>query len=278
MEGKNQLQLVSFYGDQIEAIQGRDGRIYVAVKRVCENLGIDFSRQIRKLREHAWSGMVEMSTPDLRGREQVTCVIPLDSLPMWMVTIHEGKVSPEIREKLRQYQLEARDVLAKHFLGDRAATPAVAANVDPRLAQWELINNLIHQQIEAERRLGSVESAASLTAARVNDLDSDHSQLHLTVTHLTSELENLKCSAMATSGYRSLSSWAREHGIRLSPERSRAEGSVIKSIALNMGIKPVKLPGGGYRPINGYPRAVADVWLANYIHRENERHPKLFHA
>jgi hypothetical protein len=123
MDSHRQIDHVQFHEDQIEAIRGQDGKGYVVVRRICENLGIDFSTQTRRLRSSRWAGIVMMTTPDHKGVEQTYAVIPSDSVPMWLATINESKVAERVRSKLVRYQLEVRDVLARHFLA--AAAPVI---------------------------------------------------------------------------------------------------------------------------------------------------------
>jgi hypothetical protein len=70
-----------------------------------------------KLKGESWAGTVIMTVPDSRGMEQEIAFIPWECVPKWMVLIHEGKVAPRLRPKLRHYKAEARDVLARAFLG-----------------------------------------------------------------------------------------------------------------------------------------------------------------
>jgi hypothetical protein len=54
---------VPFHGDSIEAAcDTRDGSFHVSIRPVSENLDIDFSRQLRKLKEYHWATVVIMST------------------------------------------------------------------------------------------------------------------------------------------------------------------------------------------------------------------------
>lgn len=84
----------------IDAMQLEDGRIMVSLKRVCEALGVSYPRQYRKLMECTWAGVAFMATPDERGRPQRLAMIDLESLPMWLVTIHPSKVAFGVRAKL----------------------------------------------------------------------------------------------------------------------------------------------------------------------------------
>jgi hypothetical protein len=108
-----------FQGDELQVIPA-EGTVHVVIRRVCEALGVDFSRQLRKLKEDPASCVVMMSMqiPGDDQRREVAC-LDLRSLPLWLATIHPSKVAPELRPKLVAYKLEAAEVLAEHFLGRR---------------------------------------------------------------------------------------------------------------------------------------------------------------
>ena len=67
MDGHNsgrEIEKVWFHGAEIEAIKNLDGKPYVVIRRICENLGVDFSGQLAKLKSAKWSGVEIISTPD----------------------------------------------------------------------------------------------------------------------------------------------------------------------------------------------------------------------
>lgn len=113
---------VPFHGDTITAIETPDG-VMVAVKPICERLGIDWKSQHRKLASETRWGMVIMWIPSAGGMQETTC-IPVSLLAAWLFTIHPNKVKPEVREGLEQYQAEAAQVLDRHFRLRAAETSA----------------------------------------------------------------------------------------------------------------------------------------------------------
>lgn len=110
-----------FHGDELDVIQ-RNGTAYVAVRRVCEALGIDESGQRRKLTEKTWA-CAEFISAQMPGDDQARefFCLPFDSLPMWLATIEPSRVAEHVRPKLELYQRECARVLADHFLGRRGA-------------------------------------------------------------------------------------------------------------------------------------------------------------
>lgn len=158
-----------FDGDTLNVIVPADeeptrDNIRVVIRRVCEVLGVDFSSQLQKLKEAAWGGVGEITTPSAGGPQR-TQTIPLKALPMWLARLNPGKVRPELRAKIIRYQCEAADALADHFLGHRelAALHSHFAYAAP-LADWRLMR---------ERRLN-----AKLLLAEARETDDPSLRAH----------------------------------------------------------------------------------------------------
>lgn len=45
----NELKEVDFYGDKLTAVKGEDGKTYVGLRQMVENLGLDVSSQTAKV-------------------------------------------------------------------------------------------------------------------------------------------------------------------------------------------------------------------------------------
>jgi hypothetical protein len=109
------LAIVPFHGDELLASKDERG-VWVPIKRVCEALEIDESRQRRKLAGKAWAVADMKSATGSDGKSYEMFCVHIDSLPMWLATIETTKVKPSARKKLERYQCEAAQVLADHFL------------------------------------------------------------------------------------------------------------------------------------------------------------------
>jgi hypothetical protein len=140
-ESGGPIELIRFHDDQIAGIKGQNGKPYVVVKRICENLGVAFACQLRNLTTtHAhWAGVTIMMTPDERGSLQEHTVMPIDRVPMWLTQIKLSKIAPERREKLKLYQIEAADVLANHYLG--TGQKATSTSTLELILQQQMIAN-----------------------------------------------------------------------------------------------------------------------------------------
>lgn len=113
---------VPFDGDTL-FLAGIDGEPYVPVRPISDALGLSWARQFRKLKddEQRWS-VALMATETPVGLRTAIC-IPLRKVFGWLMTIHPGRVKPEVRDKLRRYQEECDDALWAYWNDGVAVNP-----------------------------------------------------------------------------------------------------------------------------------------------------------
>ena len=257
-----QLVSVPFYGDTILAVRSGD-KVMVSVKRICESLDVNFSTQTRKLNSCHWAGVVEMTIPDSKGVEQSYAMISADSLPMWLVTIHPNKIAEQARPKLRAYQLEARDVLAKHFMPvvapvAVAPTKSTTSTLD-LLSMGRLLIGSLEKQVELEQSVVVVQTEQVQLRA---ELEATRSELALAKADSARAVRTVT----SESGYFTLVTWAEQHGVYLTPPNDSLEGKVVKAMCLDRGISPGQWKGPRYS-VGTYPEHILYLWLDNYRSR-----------
>lgn len=117
---------VCFKNKKIRAIE-ENGKVYVAVKDICNNLGMDLKQhkaQKLKLRNDGLlKGGIKLYPLESNGGIQETMLLELDYLPIWLAKINPARFSDELKKELMDYQLKAKDVLAEAFLGKRRMYP-----------------------------------------------------------------------------------------------------------------------------------------------------------
>lgn len=110
-------KIVKFNNQQVPVFFHND-KPYVAMKPICENIGLDWVSQHKRLkRNHVLnSTMVIMTIVAQDSKEREAVCLPLGFLNGWLLGVDANKVKPEIKETLVKYQLECYDVLYKHFM------------------------------------------------------------------------------------------------------------------------------------------------------------------
>ena len=139
---------VKFHDQEIQVLS-HEGKPYVAMKPICENIGLDWRAQRQRiLRNEVLKSTVVMITTvaeDGKNRE-LTC-LPIGYLNGWLAGIEINRVKPEIREVLRLYQMECYDVLYNHFLPEVAKEHPNTITAEQQYEIKSLVN-------EASRKTG----------------------------------------------------------------------------------------------------------------------------
>ncbi len=187
--------LVPFHGHQLLTIN--DGNsIRVAMKPICEAIGLDWSAQFRRIERHPVLGTcVAMMATQLPGESQSREIVtlPLDYLNGWLFGIDTNRVKPEIRDLLIDYQRECFAALAAYWHQGIASNPRARATTIPQLlASHRHIQTLLkelkrqplpvlrvvlHSQLEQACRLISIPCPA-LEAIGMNAAP-DHESPHI---------------------------------------------------------------------------------------------------
>lgn len=118
---------IDLFGDSVMAAKDKDGNIWAGIRWFCYGLGMSegqMKRQIKNIKEDTilGKGGSKFVLPTGNGVQEVFC-LKIDFLPLWLtrisITPNMRKEHPELAEKLLDYQLKAKDILADAFLPRR---------------------------------------------------------------------------------------------------------------------------------------------------------------
>lgn len=89
----------------------------VAVKPVCEILGVAYQSQQAKLKEHpVFSSVITLSvTTGSDGKQYEMLCIPFKFFAGWLFGINPDNVKEEARESIMQFQLKCNEILYEYF-------------------------------------------------------------------------------------------------------------------------------------------------------------------
>lgn len=151
------ITTVDFYDDVLFAVERDDG-VYVAVKPICDTLGLRWRKQQERLRRDPIlsKGITMVVMPSVGGMQETTC-LRLELVNGWLFTIDESRVKDDLtREKVLRYKEECYRVLFQHFF-DKAATRVLGDDED---AQRSVSSKL--QEIREARQIFGSQAAAQL--------------------------------------------------------------------------------------------------------------------
>lgn len=114
---------VEFYGDELTAVKGDDGHIYVSIRHMCDALGLSRPAQVRRIKRNTiladgLEGGAILAPPSSDGRgggRQEIILLRVDLVPLWLTGINIKSVKEDLQAKLQKYQREAAKVLWEAF-------------------------------------------------------------------------------------------------------------------------------------------------------------------
>lgn len=111
---------IPFHGTNIQSVE-IDGNPHIVLKPMVESIGMDYSRQLQKLKGKSWATMGMTATVGADGKSREMTVIDLRTLTMWLATIDENRVSEEARPLVVAYQSEVARCHRPNRWGGRPA-------------------------------------------------------------------------------------------------------------------------------------------------------------
>ena len=122
---------VDVLGDSIMAAKDEEGNVWEGIRWFCQGLGFSkgqIDRQIKNIQKDTAlsKGASNLTLPTNGGKQEVFC-IKLDFIPLWLakitITDKTRKEHPELADKLLEYQLRAKDILAEAFMPKQPKIP-----------------------------------------------------------------------------------------------------------------------------------------------------------
>lgn len=120
---------VDVLGDSIMAAKGVDGHVYAGVSYFCNALGMtkgQKDRQVTNIRtdEVLKRGCLKLEAGVLDPNNE-TIALRIDFIPLWLAKINITEKTrqerPDFADKLLEYQLKAKDILANAFIEKKTA-------------------------------------------------------------------------------------------------------------------------------------------------------------
>lgn len=110
-------EVIKIESGMIECPVVNDQR-YVAIKPVCEILGIDVDGQRQSIQTHPLYSSVAVLNPATGsdGKQYQMVCLPLKRFFLWLGGIHPNKVKEEARENVLRYQELISDILYEKFV------------------------------------------------------------------------------------------------------------------------------------------------------------------
>jgi len=163
------IKEVDFQGSTLMACEV-DEKIYAGVKWVCQGIGLSrgqINNEYNKIQEDLVlkQGARNLVLPTNGGHQDVLC-IELEFLPLWLakisITPKMQSENPFLVAKLVEYQLKAKDVLAKAFIENNQLS-----------SNLMFLQGILDGMKENELRVRKLEEESSLTNNKVVHLETE---------------------------------------------------------------------------------------------------------
>jgi hypothetical protein len=165
--------------NNVEIVLVENGEKMIAVKPICEALGISHKPQIERLNsDPILSSVVTLSmTTGADGKQYEMVTIPFKYVFGWLFRIDSRNVKEEAKEAVLKYQVECYDALYKHFTSYADFVEQKQSFIEEKLKAYEIAKanfnnaNKLMKDVERELKL-----ARELT---FSDYDAERRQLSL---------------------------------------------------------------------------------------------------
>ncbi len=154
----SQLGTVSFQGHDLTVITSATGEHLVAMKPICEAIGLQWEAQLKRIKRHpvltTCMSIMDIRMPGDDQRRELIC-LPLNHLNGWLFGVDASRVRPEIRERLVQYQRECFAALAAYWQQGEAVNPRRRKTAAPKALpglnpeQQNTLKTLVKARVEA---------------------------------------------------------------------------------------------------------------------------------
>ncbi|MEE9338532.1 MAG: phage antirepressor N-terminal domain-containing protein [Methylococcaceae bacterium] len=114
-----EMQSVSFQGSEILTVEV-DGTYYVAMKPVCESIGLNWHGQRQRISRHPILNPVAVmiTATGFDSKKYKMLMLPIKDMQGWLFTVDSNRVNPEIKDRLIAYQKECYEVLYDYWNKD----------------------------------------------------------------------------------------------------------------------------------------------------------------
>ena len=144
MSNQISTQTISFNNQSLITVE-QNGSHYVAMKPICENIGLSWEPQLLRIkRDNVLSStMIVMIIVAEDGKKREMICLPIEYLNGWLFGIDINRCKPEIRDTLIKYKKECYQALHDYWFNGKAERKTT---VDDRTGLRNAVNMLVSKK------------------------------------------------------------------------------------------------------------------------------------
>lgn len=111
------VKQVNFQNVNMTACKTTDDKVFVGIKSICDGLGVAYNGQTERINRDDVlpEGVRKIRIPTGSG-EQETNMLDIEYVPFFLIGIKSSMCRKEIRPRLKDFKLKAKEELAKAFI------------------------------------------------------------------------------------------------------------------------------------------------------------------
>lgn len=169
-----ELVHVPFHDDDVLLVN-MSGEPHVVLRPALENIGLDYSTQLKKLQGRSWATVGQCPTVGADGRIREMVTVDVRTFLMLLATVNESSVSDAIRPALIAYQREIADAINAYWTRGGMVNPR-STLAAPRLLSLDEAAATLRQQYGLAYTV--VDLTRAMRAAGITRLSGGPKQAH----------------------------------------------------------------------------------------------------
>ena len=123
-------RLFKEWGISVTFVRTEDNAVYVSVRQLCVELGIDGGKQIKKLEADPdfASGLAELPVPTAGGMQKMVCIRKRE-MAWWLINLNDSHCKPNVRGHIQEIKQTIIEAAEKLLFGDIDREPDSARGV-----------------------------------------------------------------------------------------------------------------------------------------------------
>ncbi len=164
----NELVKINFNNQELLAIKDEMGNVLVAMKPICENLGLDWEGQRQRIQRDGVLNSVTcmIKAPAQDGKNYEVLALPLDYLNGWLFGIDDTRLKEPIKSIVLKYKKECYNALRDYF------QKGIAVNRNSDDIEY-LLENTLKQIRDHKRQIARKEDIIVRKEKQIGILETD---------------------------------------------------------------------------------------------------------
>lgn len=135
----------------------KDGEQLIALRPLCEALGIRFNQQLEKIKKNPQFQLHYLSSTVAQdGKNRTMACIPAREVGMWVCNINANRVNPEIKPRVLEFQKYLQEVIFQALF--KGVTPEQFFLLQDKLNMTlKMVQELVVENKELKARVQNVE-------------------------------------------------------------------------------------------------------------------------